>query len=758
MRIGKILSFLLWLLLLSNCGKQPIERNALFISLSGNDDWSGRLAQPNKSNTDGPFATFSRAQQAIQELKQSGNFPSAGLTIFIDGGNYSLAQTVTLTADDAGRPEAPVKWCAYPGKEVIFSGGIELSGFEKVSSLDQIDRIEKSCRDKIYVCDLKKMNIFNYGELRPKGFSFRPHQPLEMELFYNNRAMTLARYPNDGWLKIAEVPQSGKKLIHPGGLPHTRFGIPVGRHYGRFKYDSDRPKNWKVINDIWMHGYWSWDWADTYDKVANIDTTNKEIYPAAPYNGYGYTKGQRFYFLNVLEELDSPGEYYLDRQEGKLYFWPPGNLEEANISVSLLEVPLLVLENSSFVEIERITFQNSRTTAVKIMGGRDNKIAGCSFRNFGNVAVVIEGGQHNGIISCDIYENADGGILLSGGDRMTLTAGNNYVENNHLYNFGRIFRTYSPAVQIEGVGNRLTHNYIHDSPHAGVLFNGNEHILEYNEIHDIAQETGDVGAFYIGRDWTCRGNIIRYNYFHHLFGPGLYGVNAVYLDDWASGTTIYGNIFYKAGRAAFIGGGRDNVVANNIFVECDPSVHVDARGLSWAKYYFDKSDPNYVNTLFERMDAVKYSQLRYSEKYPKLITLYDDEPAQPKYNQIIGNVSYNGRFIDLYDKLDFEIVAVENNLIADTVICRSSLESDQSSNFQTFKFGHQPTMEKMKANKFLLGDPGFQAVSQENFVLTVNSPVWDLGFKKIPVERIGLYVDEYRKHLPQKKRNVASLR
>jgi len=568
-----------------------------------------------------------------------------------------------------------------------------------------------------------------------------------MELFFNGSAMILSRYPNDGWLKITEVPQFGDRLIHKGGLPHFRFGIPVGRHYGRFKYEDDRPERWRQTKDIWMHGYWTWDWADTYGKIEKIDTKKNEIHPAEPYSGYGYTKGQRFYFLNVLEEIDSPGEYYIDRKTGKLYFWPPERNEKSEIAVSILEEPIFLLENASHLNFEGVTFECCRSTAVKIFNGKNIKIAGCVFRNLGNVAVVIDGGVNNGIMSCDLYELAGGGIHLKGGDRMTLTPANNYIENNHIYNFGRVFRTYNPAIYMEGVGNRLSHNHIHDSPHAGVLFSGNEHILEYNEIHDIAKETGDVGAFYIGRDWTCRGNIIRYNYFHHLFGPGLHGVNAVYLDDWASGTTIFGNVFYRAGRAAFIGGGRDNVVENNIFVECDPSVHVDARGLGWAKYYFDKSNPNYVNTLIDRMDAVNYSQPPYSEEYPELQTLYDDDPAIPKNNKIIRNLSYGGRFIDLHNNLKIETVHIEKNLIADPVIAKGNLDPDQSNSFQTYEYGHAATMEKMKGNKFFDGNPGFKDVQEEDFHLKKNSLAYELGFKKIPIEKIGLYSDEYRKSL-----------
>ena len=745
MKTSKILFTVSVLLLLFRCSSEKIANNILFIAPSGNDNWSGKLSEPNKNETDGPFATFQKAQETIRELKKMGQLPADGVTVYVREGNYSIAKTIKLTTEDSGEENAPITWCSYNDEKVIFSGGEAISGFMKIRDVEVLKRIKKPYHDSILVCDLQNSDISDSWKIKPEELTFNQRKPVAMELFFNDDAMTLARYPNEGWLKITDVPQFGTELIYKGDLPHTRFGIPIGKHYGRFTYDSDRPEHWHKTEDIWMHGYWTWDWRDAYDKIERIDPIKKEIYPAEPYNGYGYTKGQRFYFMNVLEELDSPGEYYINRKTRKLYFWPPENIEKGEVIVSIIDEPLLVLENTSYINIEGITFECSRTTAVKIIGGNSNKIAGCDFRNLGNVAVVIDGGENNGILSCDIYGVAGSGIQLTGGDRMTLTPANNYAENNHIYNFGRVFRTYSPAISMNGVGNRLSHNHIHDSPHAGVLFGGNEHILEFNEIHDIAKETGDVGAFYIGRNWTCRGNIIRYNYFHHLFGPGLHGVRAVYFDDFSSGMTIFGNVFYKAGRAAFIGGGRDNIIENNIFVECDPSVQVDGRGLSWAKNYFDKSGKLHVSTLFDGMDAVNFSQPPYSEKYPELIMLYDDDPAIPKNNKIVRNISFGGRFIDLYDGLDFEIVEVKDNLICDPVILRESQETDQSDNFQIFNYGHVETMEKMKANMFLEENPGFEDIANEKFQLNDNSPAYKLGFKKIPIEKIGLYSDEYRK-------------
>jgi len=238
MKTSKILFSVFVLLLLYRCSSEKIANNALFIAPSGNDNWSGKLAEPNKNETDGPFATFQKTQETIRELKKMDKLPANGITVYIHEGNYSISKTIKLTTEDSGEKNTPITWRSYPGERVVFSGGKTISGFKKIRDPEILKRIEKTFHDSILVYDLQKLDILDSWKLKPEGLTFNPRKPLAMELFFNDEAMTLARYPNEGWLKITDVPQFGTELIHEGDLPHTRFGIPVGRHYGRFKYDS----------------------------------------------------------------------------------------------------------------------------------------------------------------------------------------------------------------------------------------------------------------------------------------------------------------------------------------------------------------------------------------------------------------------------------------------------------------------------------------------------------------------------------------
>src|SRR6266480_4567166 len=179
---------------------------------------------------------------------------------------------------------------------------------------------------------------------------------------------------------------------------------------------------------------------------------------------------------------------------------------------------------------------------------------------------------------------------------------------------GRWSRCYVPAVGMNGVGLRASHNLIHDHPHCAILFTGNDHLIEFNDIHHIALETGDVGAIYTGRDYTFRGNRIRHNHIHETGGVGM-GSMGVYMDDCVSGTEVFGNVFYKVHWAVLLGGGRDHRVKNNLFVDCDPAVRADGRGLDSTPVWRDM-----VDTYMRRELAAVPSAL-YRERYPELKSL-----------------------------------------------------------------------------------------------------------------------------------------
>lgn len=679
------------------CASQVLGAGAeVFVATTGNDHSDGSKEKP--------FATLERARDEVRALKAAGK-AAGGVTVWLGPGVYALATTFKLTAEDSGSKEAPVVYRGMDGADVRLIGGqqIPAQAFKPVADAEVLKRLDEAARGKVLQADLKAQGLADFGALRPAG----------LELFFQDKPMPLARYPNDGWMRIAAVPAS------PNG--------------GRFTYKDERPARWAQADDLWLHGYWTWDWADSYVKVASLDAEKKELATKPPHGVYGYTAGKRFRALNLLEELDEPGEWYLDRKSGLLYFWPPMPLTEIlptglalegaatqapvnfvrPVYVSLLDRPLVVLDNASFVTLRGLTFECVRGDAVHITGGSNNLVAGCTLRNIGSLAVRVKGGAENGVAGCDIYDTGAGGVDLSGGDRKTLASCGNFAANNHIHHYNRWHKTYRPAVLVNGVGCRVANNLIHDAPHNAILMGGNEHLVEFNEIHHVCTDTGDAGAFYIGRDWTMRGNIVRFNYFHDLEGvrdeKGFHDVMAVYLDDCASGTTVYGNICHKVKRALMSGGGRDNIIENNVLVDCPIGIHVDARATGWAAKHAKLDGGDWG--MKKKLADVKWNQPPYSTRYPTLATMLDEEPYMPKGTAVLRNVALNcKKWIELQDKLNDQKIAIKDN--------------------------------------FTAGDPLFVDAEKQNFQLKEDSPVWKLGFKKIPMEKIGLRKDEYRPALP----------
>ena len=674
----------------------------VYVSKDGLDSSPGTEARP--------FSTLTRARAALRKLSGKDR---AGSTIWLGGGDYAMTETFELTSKDSGAAGAPVTLRAVPGERVRLLGGTTVSGFEPVRDRAVLQRLAPAARGKVRQLDLKALGLKRLGRMRSRGFG-RPITPAHVELFYNGEPMALARWPNAGapepFVRIAGFPEgAGKDDGH---------GTQLGQLEAGFHYEGDRPQGWAASDDLWVHGYWAYDWANSYERIASIDKDQRHIRTHAPHGLYGIRPGQRIYFLNVPEELDEPGEFYVDRRRGMLYFWPPGPLKSAEVTLSLLEKPLIALRRARHVVVRDLTLTATRGHGITITGGSDCLVAGCTIANTGNYGVWISGGTDHGVQACDIYNNGDGGVSLEGGDRHTLEPCRHYVHNCHFHRQARWSRCYVPSVIMSGVGTRVSNNLIHDHPHCPILFTGNGHIVEYNDIHHVCHETGDVGAIYTGRDWTFRDNVIRFNYLHDIHGPGMLGSIAVYLDDCVSGITVFGNIFKGTQLAAFIGGGRDCVVENNLFIDTHPAVQIDGRGLSPRDVWQDMVN----QTMRERLLAMDHHNPPYATRYPELMDidrwLAAGKGVPPEGNRVRRNIFVSGEWLKIHWEAREELVDVRDNWLS-----------------------AEPGV----------GDPGFvnpTRPEKAHFALRDDALVLRaIGFQHLPTHRIGLCVDEYRRQV-----------
>jgi hypothetical protein len=654
-------------------------------------------------------ATLFGARDSIRELKAIKKLPEGIIRVEIAGGTYELPKAFELESQDSGTDSlSTIIYAGKPGEEVRISGGKTLIAWEKVSDPKILKKFKSDVRGKIYQSDLRAAGISDFGSPGGNG----------LELFFNDKPMWISRYPNRDFMKI-----TGLFNMDPVDVRGTK-----GDKVGKFNYDDPRISEWKDEKDFWVAGYWFWDWSEERQKVAKLDAERKIIEVAPPYHRYGYRLGQWFYGFNLLSEIDEPGEYYVDREIGILYFFPPSDPNDGHSYVSINK-NIILLNQASFLTLSGLILEGCRETSVQMKACKNVLLAGCVLRNSGDWAVKIDGGAGNGVTGCDIYQVGAGGVRIEAGDRKTLASGNCFADNNHIHHTARIMRIYNPCISLYGVGNRATHNLMAHVPHMAVYFDGNEHLIEYNDIDDVCYESNDAGAIYAGRNWTMRGNRIRYNYLHNISGFEGKGCVGIYLDDAFSSADITGNVFNKVSRAMMIGGGRDNTVTNNIFIDCAPSLHIDGRGLNWMAYHIDGwiKEEQEKGTIL----GIVYNQPPYSIRYPKLPYIIQDEPYAPKGNVISGNICKGG----VWDKpvgfwpVSIEEVARPYQSITDNIIAPGTEVLDSLS------------------KSFVITDPLFVDPADPEkgkFQLAPGSPALKKGFIQIPFDKIGLYASEYR--------------
>ncbi len=693
---------------------QEIDR--LQAGLPARDPTAGRIALPKRSgpglvlhvapggadtNTGteaSPFGTLERARDEIRAVRRRGPLTPGGVGVCIHGGSYRIAETFKLGQEDSGTAASPIIYESRENERPVFSGGIRLTGFEPVTDPTILARLPEEARGQVLRVDLRKLGLTTFEPLVLGGFGsgrgFQTHAT--MELFWDGKALPLARWPNEGFTRVTEV------SVQDGHTVHGRVGSKVGR----FRYEGDRPNRWKDDKDVLLYGYWFWGWADSYELVESIDTDHREIVLKPPYHTYGYRKGQPFHAINLLSEIDAAGEWYLDRDAGILYLYPPSDPQKANATLSVARFPFVEMNEVSHVTFQGITWEFGCGDAVVVKGGDHCLFAGCTVRHFAGNGVSVTGGTDHGLLSCDIHSMGRGGAVVSGGDRKTLTPGRHFVENCHISDLSRIDHTYTPAIVMSGVGNRIAHNLMNDIRSSAIRLGGNDHTVEFNEVCDVVRESDDQGGADMWGDPTYRGNVYRYNYWHHIGnwrnpaeGPEC-GQAGIRLDDAISGVLIYGNIFHHCatGRAGFGGvqihGGKDNIVDNNVFADCRSAISFS----SW-------HDQRWVEFVGNRLDSPEVDKALYLKRYPELARLLE----APNVN------------------------TVSRNLV---VRCGEFLRRD-------------PGKNRLEDNFEARGDGGVGDLARGMLQTGESSPTPDtIAFRPIPLDEIGLYRDAFRRELP----------
>jgi glycosyl hydrolase family 141/parallel beta helix pectate lyase-like protein len=544
---------------------RPPKPLRLYVSPDGSDAWSGRRAGPNAARTDGPFATIERARDAVRLLRrQQGGALRQPVMVFLRDGTYRLKAPLVFTSEDSGSAPCPVTYAAYRNEKPLVSGGRLVTGWKAVTR------------------EGRRLWVAEIPESRAGQWYF--HQ-----LWVNGQRRVRARHPNQGYLKVVEVPDL---------TPQT--GWDQGQN--RFRFAPGDLRAWQNLEDVdvvLLHL-----WIGERLAVASVDEAQRIVTFQAPSRSR-LTEGSqpaRYYVENAHELLDAPGEWYLDRKSGTLSYMPlPGEqLNHAEVVAPALP-QLLRLEGQpetgKFVEhltFRGLTFARAdwwlpRTDpggaqaavyapgALHADGVRDCAFEGCTVAHVSSYALELARGcQRNRVAGCDFHDLGAGGVRIGEPairDDAALQTHDNEVTDCQIHAGGRCFHQAVGLWIGQSFHNRIAHNAIHDLYYTGIsvgwtwgydksLAHGN--VIEQNDIYDIGQGwLSDMGGIYtLGLQ---PGTIIRGNCFHDVAAYA-YGGWGIYFDEGSTNILAEGNQVYRTTHGGFHQHyGRDNVVRNNLF-------------------------------------------------------------------------------------------------------------------------------------------------------------------------------------------------
>lgn len=658
----------------------------LHVAATGGSGGNGTAAQP--------FQCIAQARDAARSIQ------GEPVTITIHGGHYLERAGLKLTKADSGQKRRPVKYQGAPGETVrIFSGiCVPIKALEPVTEEAILSRFYPEVRNRVRQISLERMGI----EAEPLKDRFEGLDLLEV--LWNRQRLPIARWPDKGsYARIEKVVDNG---LSPG-------------NNGTFLYRGNGPERWQsaLQEGVWLRGFWRVPWVIEAVRAGAIDPVQKSItlavpvprgigskYHRAPGDGMGPGSGEEpWEAINLLEEINEPGEWAVRFADKTLYILPPEN--EGELLITDHSDPILEMENVSNLTIENLGFECGLGDGLRINNGQNVVIAGCKVAHVARNGIVVNGGRAVTVVSCDTEETGLSGIVYTGGDRRTLTPGGHRILNNIVKRAGLYYP--SPGIdgglktQAEAVGNLVAHNRIHDCMNSGIVYSGNDNIFEYNEIYRIGLGSSDLGCFYTTGGWTSRGNIVRFNMVHHSMNA-----NAFYVDDGDCGDSFLGNIAYKTASGGFVGGGSDHLFRNNIIVENTRAMHVDARGIP-RKY--TSEDPR----LRADLESVPYMRPPWSKKYPELVRILESHPERPSR------------------------VLIENNLFArcEVPIRRSGTEEELSG--------------VLIRNNLVSSDLSmFADVEALDFSIKPEASIGIPGFQPIPVRKIGVHPDDYRALVP----------
>lgn len=586
-----------------------------YVAPGGNDAWSGRLAQPNPAGTDGPFASIHRAQRAVRDLRKPGQL-TGPVTVLIRG-VHRLAAPIVFTPEDSGTKDAPVTYAACPGERPVLSGGRPITGWRRGPGDIWTAEVPEVKAGQWYFRQLfvKPRAAASQADASNRPAAAGDSSSANSGLDDGWRRARRARNPNDGYFRV-------QGLVDPKPKAEWNQGVD------KFRFQAGDVAAYHDLGNVEAVVFHSWNTSRV--RIASVDKTQGIVTFTGPtiFRPLAWDPAQRYYVENARELLDSPGEWYLDRQTGVLSYWP---LPGADVQSAEIVAPVLGElvrfdgdpDAGRFVDHVRLlglSLQHADWTlpergygdpqaavtvpaAVFAKGARFCAVEQCEIAHVGTYGIWFSRGcKENRIVQNDIYDLGAGGVRI-GEDKMAATdvaeATANVVSNNYIHDGGHVYAGAVGLWLAQSSHNEISHNEIHSFDYSGMSIGWNwdfspnrthHNRIEQNHVHHVVRGVlSDAGGIYTLGIQT--GTVIRGNIFHDIFPYAGRPAMAwgIYLDSGSTGLLVENNIVYHTLTGGVMNtGGPGNTFRNNIFA-------LSGQHAAW-RYSWQKEPPS----VFER--------------------------------------------------------------------------------------------------------------------------------------------------------------
>ncbi|MBQ7474484.1 MAG: S-layer homology domain-containing protein [Clostridia bacterium] len=519
-----------------------------YVSTDGDDGGDGSL--------DHPFASFGRAVEAVRGIEKTAE--KGSVKVAFKAGDYGEL-SVRMNTADSGTADCPVVYCKYGDGDVTFSGGFDVLS----SDLEEITESEKGLFASRSVDKIKKADLS--GKLKD-------YDPASLMVMGENGECTLARFPN-------KFPDGTDDL-----MPNCGYTIDDNHIRITLLYFKNRIVKYHAPEELYLYGYLSTGWfkdlletggytvsdgGDLDFLITHPDTARMGCLRYLELDGFDSAFWNKTALINASEELDSAGEYWIDKKTNTFYVYSPSG--EYHFSGG---GDMITMNGTEYVTFRGLDFKNSDGFMICADGHpRGLTIDGCSFVGCTAGSMVrVDGGKagvpYDVTVRNSFFSTAAAeGLRIRGNSTADkFGTGTGVVVDNNYFTLTNLRVGNQAALKVEVTGAHVTHNVFKKCFWEGIDFRGSSNMIaEYNVLDEVCYNGDDTGAMNNWNSVDCCGNLVRYNLFMNIHG-GTNGRNSLYLDDTA-GTRVESNVFYNVDCTAMNNGiSKYNTFRNNVII------------------------------------------------------------------------------------------------------------------------------------------------------------------------------------------------